>query len=166
MSVTTNTEIVGIREAVASLNKIEPGLRKQFAAELNQIAAPALNVARSRYASLGVPLSGMAKTWTNNNRKLFPYSVTKAQKGVKVKLDTRRNAASVITIQQTDQATAIFETAGRKTRNILATNLGATPPAGRTRLFGPAVYSKIREITREIEQASLRVVNKVNRELQ
>ena len=42
MSVTTNTEIVGIREAVASLNKIEPGLRKQFAAELNQIAAPAL----------------------------------------------------------------------------------------------------------------------------
>jgi len=28
------------------------------------------------------------------------------------------------------------------------------------------VYSKIREITREIEQASLRVVNKVNRELQ
>ena len=166
MTVTTKTEIVGIREAVASLNKIEPGLRKQFAAELNQIAAPALNVARGRYGSLGLPLPNMGKVWIKDGRKLFPYSVAKAQKGVKVKLDTRLNAASVIVIQQTDQATAIFETAGRKTANILATNLGATPPAGRTRLFGPAVYSKIREITREIEQASLRVVNKVNRELQ
>jgi len=165
MSVTTNTEIVGIREAVASLNKIEPGLRKQFAAELNQIAAPALNVARSRYASLGVPLSGMAKTWTNGSRKLFPYSVTKAQKGVKVKLDTRRNAAAVIVISQTDQAASIFETAGRKNASTLATNLGNTPPAGRTRLFGPAVYSQKRAITNEIEKAALRVVNKVNREL-
>ena len=43
MTVAIKTEIAGIREAVASLNKIEPGLRKQFAAELNQIAAPALN---------------------------------------------------------------------------------------------------------------------------
>lgn len=165
MTVTTKTEIVGIREAVASLNKIEPGLRKQFAAELNQIAAPALNVARSRYASLGVPLSGMAQTWTNNNRKLFPYNVTKAQKGVKVKLDTRRNTSSVIVITQTDQAASIYETAGRKTRNALATSLGAAPPAGRTRLFGPAIYSQKRAITDEIEKASLRVINKVNREL-
>ena len=74
-------------------------------------------------------------------------------------------STSVIVIQQGDAGAAIFETAGRRTSNTLATNLGNTPPQGRTRLFGPAVYSKIREITREIEKASLRVVNKVNREL-
>ncbi len=165
MSVTTNTEIVGIREAVASLNKIEPGLRKQFAAELNQIAAPALDVARSRYASLGVPLSGMAKTWTNGNRKLFPYSVAKAQKGVQVKLDTRKSANSVIVVRQMNQAAAIYETAGRKNPNALDRNLGRTPKAGRTRLFGPAVYSQINAITKGIETAALQVVNRVNREL-
>ena len=165
MTVAIKTEIAGIREAVASLNKIEPGLRKQFAAELNQIAAPALNVAKSRYADLGVPLSGMGKVWQQGSRQLFPYSATKAQSGVKVTLDTRRNALAVIVISQKNQTASIYETAGRKNPSQLSTNLGRTPRPGRTRLFGPAVYSKIREINKEIEQAALRVFNKVNREL-
>ena len=134
-------------------------------AELNQIAAPALNVAKSRYADLGVPLSGMGKVWQQGSRQLFPYSATKAQSGVKVTLDTRRNALAVIVISQKNQTASIYETAGRKNRSQLATNLGNTPRSGRTRLFGPAVYSKIREVTNEIEQAALRVFNKVNREM-
>ena len=166
MTATIKTDLVGVRQAVASLNKIEPGLRKQFAAELNQIAAPAIQAAQSRYTALGVPLSGMARPWSNNGRKLFPFDPAKAAKGVKVKLDTRRNATSVIVIQQGDAAAAIFETAGRKNSNTLATNLGKTPAQGRTRLFGPAVYSKIREVTKEIERATLQVISRVNRELQ
>ena len=165
MTATIKTDLVGVRQAVASLNKIEPGLRKQFAAELNQIAAPAIQAAQSRYTALGVPLSGMARPWSNNGRKLFPFDPAKAAKGVKVKLDTRRNATSVIVIQQGDAAAAIFETAGRKNSNTLATNLGKTPAQGRTRLFGPAVYSKIREVTKEIERATLRVINQVDRSL-
>ena len=165
MTATIKTELVGVRQAVASLNKIEPGLRKQFAAELNQIAAPAIQAAQSRYTALGVPLSGMSRPWSNNGRKLFPFDPAKAAKGVKVKLDTRRNATSVIVIQQGDAGAAIFETAGRRNSNTLATNLGKTPEPGRTRLFGPAVYSKIREVTKEIERATLRVINQVDRSL-
>jgi hypothetical protein len=165
MSATTNIEVVGVRQAVASLNKIEPGLRKQFAAELNQIAAPAVQAAQQRYTALGVPLSGMSQPWSNKGRKLFPFDPARAAKGVKVKLDTRRKATGVIVIQQTDAAAGIFETAGRRTSNTLATNLGNTPPQGRTRLFGPAVYSRIREVTAEIEKAALRVVNRVEREM-
>ena len=164
MTATVNTELVGIREAVAALNKIKPGLRKQFAAELNQIAAPAIQAAQQRYSTLGVPLSGMSRPWSSNGRKLFPYDPAKASKGVKVKLDTRRNNDGVIVIQQTDAATGIFETAGRRTSNNLATNLGNTPAHGRTRIFGPAVYSQIRAITTEIERAALRVINRVNRD--
>ena len=166
MTATIKTDLVGVRQAVASLNKIEPGLRKQFALELNQIAQPAIQAAQQRYTALGVPLSGMARPWSNNGRKLFPFDPRKAAKGVKVKLDTRRNATSVIVIQQGDPAAAIFETAGRKNSNTLATNLGNTPTQGRTRLFGPAVYSKIREVTKEMERATLRVINRVNRDLQ
>jgi hypothetical protein len=153
---------------VASLNKIEPGLRKQFAAELNQIAAPAIQAAQQRYTALGVPLSGMQYRWQEKgkSRANFPFTVAKAVKGVQVKLDTRRNSAGVIVIQQGDPAAAIFETAGRKNSNNLATNLGNTPQQGRTRLFGPAVYSQIRAITTEIERAALRVINRVNRDLQ
>jgi hypothetical protein len=166
MTATIKTDLVGVRQAVASLNKIEPGLRKQFALELNQIAQPAIQAAQQRYTALGVPLSGMARPWSSNGRKLFPFDPTKAAKGVKVKLDTRRNATSVIVIQQGDAGAAIFETAGRRNSNTLATNLGKTPAQGRTRLFGPAVYSKIREVTKEMERATLRVINRVNRELQ
>jgi hypothetical protein len=166
MTATIKTDLVGVRQAVASLNKIEPGLRKQFALELNQIAQPAIQAAQQRYTALGVPLSGMARPWSNNGRKLFPFDPRKAAKGVKVKLDTRRSATSVIVIQQGDPAAAIFETAGRKNSNTLATNLGKTPAQGRTRLFGPAVYSKIREVTKEMNRATLRVINRVNRELQ
>jgi hypothetical protein len=68
-------------------------------------------------------------------------------------------------ISQKNQTASIYETAGRKNSSQLATNLGNTPRSGRTRLFGPAVYSKIREVTNEIEQAALRVFNKVDREL-
>jgi hypothetical protein len=166
MTATIKTDLVGVRQAVASLNKIEPGLRKQFALELNQIAQPAIQAAQQRYTALGVPLSGMARPWSNNGRKLFPFDPRKAAKGVKVKLDTRRSATSVIVIQQGDAGAAIFETAGRRTSNTLATNLGKTPAQGRTRLFGPAVYSKIREVTKEMNRATLRVINRVNRELQ
>ena len=166
MTATIKTDLVGVRDAVASLNKIEPGLRKQFTAELNQIAQPAIQAAQQRYGSLGVPLSGMSKPWTNKGRKLFPYDPAKASKGVKVKLDTRRNSNGVIVIQQTDAATGIFETAGRRTSNNLATNLGNTPGQGRTRIFGPAVYSQIRAITVEIERAALRVINRVNKDMQ
>ena len=163
MTATINTEVVGIRDAVAALNKIEPGLRKEFAKELNTIAAPAIQAAQQRYSALGVPLSGMGRNWSNNGRKLFPYSPTKAANGVKVKLDTRRNKTGVIVIQQGDPAAAIFETAGRRNSNTLATNLGNTPAQGRTRLFGPAVYSKIREVSVEIERAAIRVANDINR---
>ena len=166
MTATIKTDLVGVRQAVASLNKIEPGLRKQFALELNQIAQPAIQAAQQRYTALGVPLSGMARPWSNKGRKLFPFDPRKAAKGVKVKLDTRRSATSVIVIQQGDAGAAIFETAGRKNSNTLATNLGKTPAQGRTRLFGPAVYSKIREVTKEMERATLRVINRVNRDLQ
>jgi len=165
MTVGTSVEIVGIREAVASLNKIQPGLRKEFAAELNRIAAPALSTVRGRYGSMGLPLPGMGKVWTQNGRKLFPYDVAKAQKGVQVKLDTRKSANSVIVVRQMNQAAAIYETAGRKNPNALDRNLGRTPKAGRTRLFGPAVYSQINAITKGIETAALQVVNRVNREL-
>ena len=168
MTATIKTDLVGVRQAVASLNKIEPGLRKQFALELNQIAQPAIQAAQQRYTALGVPLSGMQYKWqqAGRSRANFPYTVAKAVKGVQVKLDTRRNATSVIVIQQGDPAAAIFETAGRKNSNTLATNLGNTPTQGRTRLFGPAVYSKIREVTKEMNRATLRVINRVNRELQ
>lgn len=157
-------EVVGVKEAIRSLNKIEPGLRKQFAAEVTQIAQPAIIEAQNRYATRGVPLSGMARNWNSSGRKLFPFDPRKAIRGVKVKLEGDRRVTASIVITQSDAGTSVFETAGRNNANRLGDSLGSLAP-GRTRIFGPAVYSKTREITEQVKQATLKVVRRVESEL-
>lgn len=164
MTTDLNVSVVGVKDAIRSLNKIEPGLRKQFQAEVTQIAQPAIQEAQRRYSAAGVPLSGMAGNWTNRGRKLFPYNPAKASKGVKVKLEGDRRVTATIVITQTDPGTAVFEAAGRANPNRLGDSLGTLNP-GRTRIIGPAVYSKSGAIARGIYEASLRVVDRVNKDL-
>jgi hypothetical protein len=157
-------QIVGAKEAVRSLNKLEPGLRKQFAADATRIAQPAISEAQRRYSSIGVPLSGMTRNWTNNGRKIFPYNVSKASRGVKIKLQGDRRVTSVILIEQRDAATAVWESAGRKTTNALGDALGFIKP-NTSRVLGPSVFSRRDEISGEMEKAILEVTRRVEKEL-
>ena len=164
MPVSAKMEIVGAKDAIRSLNKIEPGLRKEFAAEATRIAQPAIQEAQSQYSRIGVPLSGMESNWTAGSRKIFPYNVAKALRGVKVKLQGDRRVTSVIVIEQRDVATAVWETAGRKTQNRLGDQLGQLEP-GRSRVLGPALFRRRNEVQGEMETAMLNVVRRVEREL-
>ena len=165
MPVSTDISVQGINEAIRALNKIEPGLRKEFNNEARAIGAPAVNAVKDAYRF--VPLSGMNRKWAGpavNGRKVFPWNLEKARKGVDVVFDTNRRTTGTINIVQRDTATAIFETAGRKTSNPLGNALGALSP-GRTRIIGPVVYSRIAETTKVMGEFALRVVNRVNREM-
>ena len=164
MPVGVKTDVLGAKEAVRALNKIEPGLRKEFAAQATQIAQPAIEAAQQRYSQLGVPLSGMNRKWQSNGRQLFPFTVQKALRGVKVKLEGDRRKTAVILIEQRDPATAIFESAGRATQNTLGDALGPLKP-NRTRVLGPALWSRREQVTKEMEKAVLDVVHRVNKEL-
>jgi hypothetical protein len=164
MPVSAKVEIVGAKDAIRSLNKIEPGLRKEFAAEATRIAQPAIVEAQGTYQRIGMPLSGMSRNWTAGNRKIFPYDVSKAVRGVKVKLQGDRRVTSVILLEQRDVATAVWETAGRKTPNRLGDQLGQLEP-NRSRVLGPALFRKRAEVQGEMEQAMLNVVRRVEKEL-
>lgn len=164
MPVSPSMQIVGAKEAVRSLNKLEPGLRKQFAADATRIAQPAISEAQRRYSSVGVPLSGMTRNWTSNGRKIFPYNVSKASRGVKIKLQGDRKVTSVILIEQRDAATAVWESAGRKTENPLGNALGFIKP-NTSRVLGPSVFSRRNEISGEMEKAILEVTRRVEKEL-
>jgi hypothetical protein len=157
-------EIVGAKDAIRSLNKIEPGLRKEFAAEATRIAQPAIVEAQGTYQRIGMPLSGMSRNWTAGNRKIFPYDVAKAVRGVKVKLQGDRRVTSVILIEQRDVATAVWETAGRANPNRLGDQLGQLSP-GRSRVLGPALFRRRAEVQGVMEQAMLNVVRRVEKEL-
>jgi hypothetical protein len=162
MSVNTTIKVVGVKDTINGLRKIDPQLQKDFKAQATQIAQPAVQAGRDVYTAL--PLSGMKYKWTQRDRKLFPFTVTKAVNGVKMRFDTRRNAVGVILIEQKDPAAAIFETAGRANANRLSNSLGFVGP-GRTRLIGPAVYKARRGVEQELKSAVMDAMRTVQREL-
>lgn len=170
MSIGIKTEIVGAKEAVRSLNKIEPGLRKQFAQDATRIAQPAINEAQNRYNSIGWGQSrvrGVSRKWAGpavNGRQVLPWNPAKAVRGVKIRLEGDRRKTAVILIEQRDAGTAILEAAGRANQNRLGNALGFIKPTT-TRVLGPALYSKRRQVTDEMEKAMNEVVNRVQREL-
>ena len=159
MPVSATVEIVGVKQTINALGKIDKELQKQFKADATAIAQPAINAAKGMYTQ--VPLSGMSRDWKQkkDGRKIKGFDVGKAQSGVQMKFDTRRGALGVILIIQKDQAAAIFEVAGRKNANSdsLSRNLSPVKP-GLTRLIGPAVYRARRgiesEMTKMIAQAA------------
>ena len=162
MSVSTTIQVVGVKDTINGLRKIDPQLQKEFKAQATQIAQPAVQAGRDVYTA--IPLSGMKYKWTQRDRKLFPFTVTKAVNGVKMRFDTRRNAVGVILIEQKDPAAAIFETAGRANANRLSNSLGFVGP-GRTRLIGPAVYKARRGVEQELKSAVMDAMRTVQREL-
>ena len=165
MTAEVSLQVSGVNEAIRSLNKIQPGLRKEFNNEARVIAKPATDAVRSAYRY--VPLSGMERKWAGpavKGRKVFPFRLDKARKGVDITFNTDRRSTGVINVVQRDAGTAIFETAGRASKNPLGESLEPLSP-GRTRLIGPTVYSKRREIEDVMKQFALHVVNRVNKEL-
>ena len=171
MPVSATVQIVGVKQAINSLRKIDPQLQKDFKAEATAIAQPAINAAKSAYSQL--PLSGMAYRWADRGRKIFPFTISGAQAGVRMRFDTRRNAVGVILIEQKNAAAAVFEGAGRKDTNRLGTSLDAVSPErgfamampGRTRLIGPAVYKARRGIEAEMAKMVLETIKQVQKEL-
>ena len=164
MPVSTTIKVVGVKDTINALRKIDPQLQKDFKAQATQIAEPAISAGKAVYDK--VPLSGMNYKWQEKGRSRanFPFTVAKAKAGVRVRFDTRRNAVGVILIEQKDPAAAIFETAGRANANKLSANLEPVT-AGRTRLIGPAVYKARRKIEREMQSMILDTIREVQKKI-
>ena len=166
MPVSTTITVVGLKETINALNKVEPQLVKDFKASANKIAEPAISAGKAVYTQ--VPLSGLSRNWTSRKRtppqKIRGFDVSRAKAGVQMKFDTRRNAVGVILIIQKDQAAAIFETAGRANANKLSNNLEPVS-AGRTRLIGPAVYKARRKIEREMKEMIVDTISAVQKKI-
>ena len=162
MPASTTIEVVGVKQTINSLRKIDPQLQKDFKGDATAIAQPAVQAAKNVYRD--VPLSGMQYKWAQNGRKIFPFVPGKAANGVKMRFDTRRNAVGVILIEQKDVAAAVFETAGRANSNKLGNALGFVS-AGRTRLIGPAVYKARRGIEAEMTKMIAKTMRVVQSEI-
>jgi hypothetical protein len=162
VSASTRIEVLGAKDTLKALNRIDKQLRKQFNADAKEVARPAIEEAQRNYVAM--PLSGMARKWNTTGKLAFPYDRAKAVRGVQIKVDTSRKSSNAIAIQQKDPGTAIFEAAGRKTENGLGTSLGPLAP-GRTRVLGPSVLRKRAAVERQMEQLVLKASRRVQEEL-
>ena len=76
-------EAVGLKEALAQLNKIDKKLRRSITTEFKQIVDPVLEEAKRRLPDKA-PLSGMARSWTGNSgAELMHWQPDKVAKNIK-----------------------------------------------------------------------------------
>jgi hypothetical protein len=157
VTATASVEIVGAKDALKALGKIDKQLRKQFNADAKQIAQPLISLAASRYPD--APLSGMNRKWAQGGKQLFPYSRAKAVKGLKIKFSTRRNDANVIYVTQSDPGAVVLEVAGRGKSTLLSENLSART----NRILWPSAEQALPSIQSELRALVLRVISTVNK---
>lgn len=156
--VKASVEVRGVQDAVRALRRIDPELRKQFNRDAKTIADPVIRQARQDYPEM--PLSGMARRWSN----ILPWDVSKARRGLGIKIDTSRKARNVILLRNRDKAASVFEMAGRRQVDEFAKALGPLR-AHRSRVLGPALQERLPEVVRGFERLTAAVVARTNREM-
>ena len=156
-----NIEVVGIKDTLKDLRTLNPEMRKQFARDAKQIAAPITNEAKGNYPQL--PLRGMKYRWRQRGRDLLPWDARRTRSGVTVKIDAGRRRDGVITIIQKDPAASIIEFASNNNRlgRSLSTLAWGTP----ARVMWPAADNHLKDVTREMVQAIDKVADDLNRKL-
>ena len=161
MTAAVRTEFVGVANAVKSLRKIDPDLRKQFTRDVKQITRPIVTAAQNSYPT--EYLSGMTRRWAPRGRPVMPYDARKAKSGVQTKVDTRRGAHAVIAVVQRDAAASIVEVAGKRNANPLGTALDRFGKP--SRVMWPAAERNLPAVERELSDAVAVVMRQTSQEL-
>ena len=166
MTATAGVEVDGVKEAIKELRNVDPLYRKQLNKDAKEVAAPAVDDAKGRYPMQF--LSGMKYQWAPKGKVKFPYDQSKAQRGVKVKVDTSKKNQGTIVITQTDPAAAIIDMAGKaggkgaRGSNFVAQMTRFGPPS---RIMWPAYVAHSGDIEKNMVALIETVMEQVNRNM-
>jgi hypothetical protein len=93
MSVSADIKVIGIKDALKNLNKINPKLRRQITKDYAKIVKPVTDAAVQAVPELE-PISGWASGWQfasgHTALQAGGWNGVKAQKMIKAKISTRR----------------------------------------------------------------------------
>ena len=111
MSVTATTEIYGLKQALAELQKIDSKTKFKAVNQIKAGGAAMVQEVGARYPDMP-PLPGMAPTRKGGAR--LAYDPKKVRKGVQIQVGGRaRNGSSpLVTLIQKDAGGALFDIAG------------------------------------------------------
>ena len=170
-SVDTRIEVNGLADALKTLQKVDPELRKEAVKGMKQAASPLEAAARS--------LVPDAKPLTNWYGWRGGYDATKAKRGIKVAFRGGRvkgrdaDVFPLLTLRQTDAAGVIFDIAGRSfpgrgseggTRGAaMVAKLDEVRRASRS--MWPAAEREMPTVTKALEDVIATVSKRINEEL-
>ena len=164
--VSAKIEVVGLKEALKTLNKIDKSLRREITKDYKKIVQPVIDDANKLVPS-DVPLSGMARNWsTKSGFKMLPWTPGYKQK-IAAKINTRAikeyqgNTTNVGTfsIQWKGATGSMFDTS-------MAGSLGRALTArygSRSRVMWKAYEQRQNDVMSEMEQLVKRVMDEANR---
>ena len=169
MTVSTNIEMVGLKDTLKTLNKLDPALRRSLTKEYKSIVAPVVNEAKANIPDM--PLSGWQRSWTTKSGfKMLPWDSNKAAKQVKAgvsgkkvkEFQGRTSNLAVFFIRWSGMVDTVFDLTGK---GIMGRNLGAK--WGRpSRVMWPAYEKHKNEVEANVEGLAveaMRAVDKLSR---
>lgn len=106
MTPDTSIQVIGLKDALAQLKRVEPQIRKELTRSIKGDAAPLVNAARE-LVPFGAPLSGM-------RTGKFAWSA-KARSGIGIKMGgrARGNEYTILSLRQNNGVGQIFDMAGK-----------------------------------------------------
>lgn len=126
MPVDVNVGVVGLKDALKTLNKVAPSLRREITKDYKQILQPVLAEAQARTPTIA-PVSGMESSgWkSSSGLQILPqagWNGAKAQKAIQPKISTRRvkefrgqlENVGTFRLVWKGWANTVFDMAGRK----------------------------------------------------
>lgn len=125
MTIQADIKVIGIKEALKNLNKINPSLRRQITKDYAKIVKPVTDDAVKRVPDIE-PISGWASGWTfasgYNALPAAGWNGVKAQRLIKAKISTRKvkqfrgklENLGTFRVVWTGMANTVYEIAGRK----------------------------------------------------
>ena len=164
--VSARIEVVGLKDALKTLNKIDKSLRREITKDYKKIVQPVIDDANKLVPS-NVPLSGMARNWkTKSGFQMLPWTPGYKQK-IAAKINTRAireyqgNTTNVGTfaIQWKGATGSMFDTS-------MVGSLGRALTArygSRSRVMWKAYEQRQNDVMSKMEQLVKRVMDEANR---
>jgi hypothetical protein len=162
MVASSTVTVVGVKDAMRQLQKIEPDLAKQIKKDFKEIVKPVVGDARSQV--LNLPLSGFRRNWKAG--KLLPWSQSAVSRSIIARYSNRRrgNSLAVFSVTMKSPAGTIFDIAGRKSANRLGAALDSL--YGRaSRLMWPTYERHANQVNKNMADLVEKITDAANRRL-
>ena len=162
MPVDSTVTIVGVKETLRQLQKLEPDTAKAIKAEFKQIVKPIVDAAKPQIREL--PLSGFARNWKGG--KIMPWDKSAVQKSIIARFSNRKrgNSLAVFSVTMKSPAGTIFDMAGRASANRLAAALDQI--AGKpSRLMWPTYERHADQVNENLARLVDKITDEANRRL-